>query len=306
MHFTSKRIKQTLTEPIVSKWINAFEAIIGQHGHLYPVHDEPISLAQLASLCKKVQSKLDLASPETSNGRQPKVARKQAFSFFVSQFPELRQLPSIAIPFRDLPENDLHYPDTTLLRSLDIISSVYRSRDIDPDRPLTFFEAAKILTRIYHVLSGKHPRHKVFLAHASTDKDIVRDIRAALQTRGIACFFDEADIPLSADLRAMLVSQINAPETVVVVFISHTALQSDWLKFELECAMAAAKDESHKLLIVRLSEAPLPFELAGLRHSDFLHCRSKREYERLCDLEKNTEEIYFALLDLDADSAANS
>ncbi len=302
MHFTSKKVKQALTRPIVAKWINAFEAIIGQHGHLYPVHEEPISLHQLASLCQTVRNKLSLPALEQSVEPQPKIARKQAFSFFVHHFPELRQLPAIAIPFRDFLENDAHYQDATLLRSLDIISSVYRSRDIDPDRPLNFFEAAKILTRIYHVLSGKLPNHKVFLAHASADKDIVRDVRAALQTRRIACFFDEADMPLSSHLRTTLAAQIALPETVVVVFMSGAALDSDWMKFELDCAIAAAKLATHQLLVIRLDESPLPLALAGLRHSDFLFCRSKREYERLCDLEKNTEEIYFALLGLVSES----
>ena len=296
MYFTSKKVKRALTTPIISKWINAFEVLIGQQGHLYPVHEEPISLTQLGGLCQLVRTKLALPAITPEVKQQSKVARKQAFSFFVSQFPELRRLPQIAIPFRDLPESDAHYADTTLLRSLDIIGSVYRSRDIDPDRALNFFEAAKILTRIAHILAGKLPQRKVFLAHTAEDKDIVREIRAALQARGIDCFFDEADMPLSSDVRATLVRHIAAPETVVVAFISRAALKSEWVQFELDCALQAAKHDPQKLLLLRLDDNPLPSPLAILRHSDFLYCRSRREYERLCDLEKNVEEIYFALV----------
>ncbi len=309
MYFTSKKVKRALTTPIISKWINAFEALIGQHGHLYPVHEEAISLTQLAGLCQLVRAKLTLPTITADYKQQSKVARKQAFSLFVSQFPELGQLPQIAIPFRDLPESDAHYADTTLLRSLDIIGSVYRSRDVDPDRALNFFEAAKILTRIAHVLAGKLPQRKVFLAHTSTDKDIVREIRAALQARGIDCFFDEADMPLSSDVRTTLAGHIAAPETVVVAFISGAALKSEWVQFELDCALQATKHDPQKLLLLRLEDIPLPTQLAALRHSDFLYCRAKREYERLCDLEKNTEEIYFALLGkagVNADGSFNS
>lgn len=300
MHFTSPKIKRELTRPIVSKWINAFEEIIGQHGHLYPVHEEPISPAQLILLCQLVRNKLNRPHSATPNMTQAKLAKKQAFSLFVQQFPELRQLPTIAIPFRDHPETDAHYADTSLLRSLDIISSVYRSRDVDPNRPLNFFEAAKILTRIFHILSGKQTRHKVFLAHASADKEIVRNVRVALQTRGIDCFFDEANLPLSSDLRITLKNQICAQDTVMVVFISRTALTSEWVNFELDCVLQEIEHKPHKLIVIRLDETPLPDRLNRLRHSDFLYCRAKLEYQRLCDLEKNVEEIYFSLMDLES------
>jgi hypothetical protein len=294
--FRSRNTRELLTGSIVARWLNAFETLTGKPGQFHPVRNEPISSRQLVALTGLIREKLKLLPAKHETDLSSEIPRAKSFSLFVRLFPELQAHQPVAIPMRDMSEDDFCYEDTTLLRSLDIIGTVYRTRDVDPNRPLTFFETAKILTRIYHVLAGVTVDCQVFLAHSSKDKEIVRDVRSALEARGIKCFIDEVDLHLSDDIQEVLANRIVADNTVVVAFLSANSINAPWVKFELRVASHKALTDTQKLLLVRLDDIEIPPKLLGLRYSDFLYCRSSREYERMCDLEKNIEEIYFTLL----------
>jgi len=307
MKFSSTSVKHQLTEPIIAKWINAFEEIIGFKGHFYPVKDEPISFKDLVHYCNLVRKKIGLERLRELNESPSPIIRKEAFSLLIKVFPELKEMGSVPVPFNDLKNTDSSYDDVTILKTLDIIGTVYRSRDVDPNRSLTYFEAAKILTRTYHVITKTTINCQVFLAHSSKDKDIVRSVRAALEARGITCFIDEVDLHLSDDLQEALANKIAHKNTIVVAFLSKHSIDTPWVKFELRVASHQALSNSKKLLLLRLDEIEMPAKFLGLRYSDFLYCRSKKEYEALCDLEKNVEEIYFTLLaSRDAHSSSQS
>ena len=300
-HFTSRRVKAALTQPIIIKWITAFESLVNASGQLYPVFEEPISPVQLLDFCWRVRKQLALCTLATGQSHLPggsSIARVQAFARVVACFPELAHCQPTITPFRDYEaSSDDFYQATVLLRSLDIISSVYRTRDIDPQRPLNYFEAAKILTRIAHLIQGKPLHKRLFLAHASSDKEVVRQLRPALQARGFVCIYDEADLALGAPLKSTLALQLHIPDTSLVILWSKAAARSQWVAFELATAQQAVSENGGKIFILRLDNSALPDSFAEMRCSDFLYCRSRLEYERMCDLDKNCEEIYFAMLD---------
>lgn len=297
-HFTSRHIKAALTQPIIIKWLAEFETLVGTPGQLYPVFEEAIPVVQLEDFCRRIRTTLGLStSPQAAIAipAAATIARVQAFAWILAHFPELKRYPATITPFRDYAAtDDEHYRATVLLRSLDIISSVYRSRDIDPMRALNYFEAAKILARIAHLMQGKPVHKHLFLAHASADKDVVRNMRAALQARGFICTYDEACLALGAALRAEIRRQLALPNMHLLLFWSQAAAQSEWVRFELDTMLEMASGRG-KIFALCLDRTPMP-STTEMRYSDFLYCRSIREYERMCDLEKNCEEVYFAML----------
>lgn len=299
-HFSSRRVKAELTRPIIVKWVDAFETLLNVSGQLYPVFEEAIPAMQLDDFCARVRDKLglgDLAVPAGVAQPGQGIARVEAFARVVAWFPELAHTRPTVTPFRDYEvAQDDCWRATVLLRSLDIISSVYRTRDIDPKRKLNYFEAAKILTRIAHILRGEPKRRRLFLAHASADKDVVLSMRAALQARGFECIYDEADITLGAGLKETIRRELGEPQTSTVVFWSAEAARSEWVRFELEVALGMAAEPRRGIMVLRLDNTEPPPSANGMRFSEFLYCRSRLEYERMCDLDKNCEEIYFAMV----------
>jgi len=73
-----------LTEPIVSRWINAFEELIGSKGHFYPVRNKPISPKAVKFFCDIIRQKIGLKECDAITiSNAVTLSRREAFSIFV-------------------------------------------------------------------------------------------------------------------------------------------------------------------------------------------------------------------------------
>ena len=88
------------------------------------------------------------------------------------------------------------------------------------------------------VLGGDLDSRAIFLSHSSEDTAEVERLRAALESRGIACFLDVLELRAGDDLAATLKEQVQAAPAFVVV-LSPAAVSSKWVRQEIEWALAA-------------------------------------------------------------------
>ncbi len=77
---------------------------------------------------------------------------------------------------------------------------------------------------------------KVFLSHASEDKAQVRKIRDCLP-RHVQVWLDEDELDLGARFPRMIEKAIHEESDFVLVFLSHHAMQSDWVSREFTWAL---------------------------------------------------------------------
>lgn len=77
---------------------------------------------------------------------------------------------------------------------------------------------------------------KVFLSHASEDKSVVRKIRDCLP-RHVRVWLDEDELDLGARFPQMIEKAIHEESDFVLVFLSHHAMQSDWVTREFNWAL---------------------------------------------------------------------
>ena len=86
--------------------------------------------------------------------------------------------------------------------------------------------------------SERESGRKVFLSHSSEDKNKVEALRAALDKRGIGCYLDALELRAGDELTAALKEQVQEARAFLVV-LSPAAVSSDWVKREIEWALAA-------------------------------------------------------------------
>jgi tetratricopeptide (TPR) repeat protein len=96
---------------------------------------------------------------------------------------------------------------------------------------------------------------KVFLSHASMDKDLIRAIHRQL-TKNIA-WFDEADIE-NGDAIPEKINEGLKSATHFVLFWSRNAERSNWIKAELNAAFVKIVSGNCKFMIFTVDKTPLP------------------------------------------------
>ena len=104
-------------------------------------------------------------------------------------------------------------------------------------RPPTPFPQSRDLSISHDLKVSSMLRRDVFLCHASADKSThVRPFAAALATKGITYWIDEAEI-LWGDRITEKINQGLARSRYVVVFLTETFLERRWPQVELESAL---------------------------------------------------------------------
>lgn len=78
----------------------------------------------------------------------------------------------------------------------------------------------------------------VFLSHSSADTAEVERLRAALESRHIACFLDVLELRAGDDLAATLKERVQGARALLIV-LSPAAVSSRWVRHEIEWALAA-------------------------------------------------------------------
>jgi hypothetical protein len=106
-----------------------------------------------------------------------------------------------------------------------------------------------------------------FLSHKSDNKDLVREVALHLGRRGIRPWLDEQELPPGVDLRARLRTAV-ASQHLCVVFLSAAAIDSSWVRDELDIAIEL--EEAGR------TESIVPVFLAGYTELVRSHPRLRR------------------------------
>ncbi|MGN8001503.1 toll/interleukin-1 receptor domain-containing protein [Sphingomonas sp. 22176] len=106
------------------------------------------------------------------------------------------------------------------------------------------------------------PRPKVYLAHATEDKPIVRPVAAFLMAQGIEVWLDEWDIGAGESLRQQMEAGL-VGMTHFVVMLTPIALTMPWVAMEIDAAIIRKLGgESHFIpLLVGVQPRDLPIML---------------------------------------------
>lgn len=110
-----------------------------------------------------------------------------------------------------------------------------------------------------------------FLSHASADKSIVRDFGVELQLFGVDVFFDEWSIEIGESIPGAIDKALDSYQ-VFVLFWSHEAYASNWVRREYQSAVKAfIEDDSRRLIIATLDDCPVPALISDLKWFDLEH-----------------------------------
>jgi hypothetical protein len=105
-----------------------------------------------------------------------------------------------------------------------------------------------------------------FMSYNSHDRDVARSLGAQLKLVGADVWFDEWEIRAGDSIPGRVNEALAAVDTIVLVW-SADADRSDWVRAELETAIARGiEDETLRVVPVPLDETPLPALLRRLRH----------------------------------------
>lgn len=109
----------------------------------------------------------------------------------------------------------------------------------------------------------------IFLSHNTADKDFVRRLASDLDSQGIKCWLDEAEIKAGESLIEKIREGIDSFEYVAAI-LSPNSIASLWVQKELDVAMnLEISGRRVKVLPVMYRECELPGFLLGKKYADF-------------------------------------
>jgi hypothetical protein len=115
---------------------------------------------------------------------------------------------------------------------------------------------------------SEEPRFDIFLSYAHRDQDAVRPIAAALNARGYAVWLDSTHLR-AGDSIVQAIHTALSRANVYLVFLSKSALASNWVRQELDTALALTLSTGSPLVIpVVLESVDLPPQLASRLYLD--------------------------------------
>ncbi|MGW1130874.1 toll/interleukin-1 receptor domain-containing protein [Streptomyces griseoluteus] len=115
---------------------------------------------------------------------------------------------------------------------------------------------------------GKAAIGKIFISHATADKSFVRGrIVTPLEAAGYETWVDEKELFLGDPLPRKVSQGIRAAK-VLIVTISTSSVESNWLAYELNVAADLMIKGSLRLIPVVIDGVAIPSELEGLLYAD--------------------------------------
>ena len=135
-----------------------------------------------------------------------------------------------------------------------------------------------LLPVIYDVsMERKKIMTSVFLSHSSIDKPFTRRLAADLTKKGIAVWFDEAELLVGDSLVEQINNGIESTEYLVVV-LSKNSIKSQWTKKEVEIAFVREIASNRKVVLpVLIDDCEVPGYLRTKVYADF---REPSAYEK--------------------------
>lgn len=109
---------------------------------------------------------------------------------------------------------------------------------------------------------------KVFISHSRTDKRFVRTLKECLAINNIDIWLDEDQLDLGDSLLTKLEEALNESSHLVIV-LSPSSIQSDWVKFELKKALGNNRTGlMQKIIPIKFQECEIPENLKDLLYAD--------------------------------------
>lgn len=113
---------------------------------------------------------------------------------------------------------------------------------------------------------------KIFFSHSSRDNALVRDVKSRLP-KHVKVWLDESELLTGMDVESSLRSAINEEADYVVVFLSRTAIQSEWVSRELSWALSREKELGREFVLpVMLDNIWERVEPVQFRKKKYLNC----------------------------------
>lgn len=107
-----------------------------------------------------------------------------------------------------------------------------------------------------------------FLSHNRADKDVARQLGAQLTLAGAYVWFDDWEVRAGDSIVGKVNDALADAEAVILLW-SANAKRSNWVRAELEAAIARATEEqTFRIISVRLDDAELPALLRPLKWVD--------------------------------------
>lgn len=131
--------------------------------------------------------------------------------------------------------------------------------------------------------------YHAYLCHSSLDKELVRQLRDRLETHGIRCWFDEADMPVGSPARDRMERGLRSSRYLLVCASAHLP-SARWANTEIDAVMRydVADPTKPKILVLKLDddseEDSIPLLLHGKK---WLEYRRPGDFERLVEFLKN-------------------
>jgi len=146
-------------------------------------------------------------------------------------------------------------------------------------------------------------RLKVFLCHASEDKNRVRDIYTDLREDGVNPWLDEREILPGQDWKLEITKAIQETDIVIVCLSSRSTTKSGFVQREITFALDRADENPERTIFVipvRLEECKVPERLHHLHWVDYF---KEKEYENILSaLRKRAEDLGLRILSSDDSS----
>lgn len=109
----------------------------------------------------------------------------------------------------------------------------------------------------------------IFLSHNSNDKPFVRKLAADLESHGIRCWIDEAEIKIGDSLVQKIREGIDAVDYMAVV-LTNNSINSPWVQREIDVSInKEILGKNIKVLPLMLEQCELPGFLLGKFYADF-------------------------------------
>jgi TIR domain len=113
---------------------------------------------------------------------------------------------------------------------------------------------------------------KIFFSHSSRDKAVVRDVKSRLPNH-VRVWLDESELLTGMDIENSLKGAIDQEADYVVVFLSRTAIQSDWVSRELAWALSREKELGREFVLpVVLDDVWESVKPVKFRKKKYLKC----------------------------------
>jgi len=167
------------------------------------------------------------------------------------------------------------------------IDTIYRSKGKIPKVFLRGCGVSDNFIAYVGSLVGKPVEYdSCFISYSNKNQECARRIHADLQSQGVRCWFAPEDSQWGATIQAGIDASIRKHDNLLLV-LSQQCVTSDWVKREVETALARERDEKRPVLFpIRLDDTVLKADSAWAadirrtRHiGDFSNWRDHNAYQ---------------------------